>query len=263
MKKIIYLLIITFLLLQSCSNGDSNSSDNVIISGKLKRIHLIPSESQQQFIDFFYDLNGKLIKETTTNVPDGIITKNITFLRNENGDIINKFEVINTNNTTINTNFTIDNNGFYLTSTETKTISGNSTQTTANYIYTNNKISEINFSNGHRKIFTYDANENCIQVNDFYDGLAINYSTVTNYDNKINPFPYDDILLYNIGNNNWISSNTTFYDLSNNVTALFQESWVYSYNSNDKPNTGSYTNTYSQPSISSSTSSGACEFFYY
>ncbi|MBU3680841.1 MAG: hypothetical protein FGM16_02750 [Flavobacterium sp.] len=264
MKKIIYLLCITILMVQSCSSDDSNNTDNqIVLSGKLKRIHLIPSgDNYQQFIDFIYDENGKLIQETTTNVATGQIIKRLTLLRNSNGYITNRFEVAS-NNSTTNTNYVVNDNGIYLTSTETKTSAGVSTVVTANYIYTNNKISQINFSDGHQEKFFYDSNENRIKTETFYDDPSkLDSVNNTVFDNKINPLPYDDILASWSGTNNFTSSNTDYYDSTQTLIGNINMVYVYSYTDTNKPHTISYTITDFITTLGG-TAAGAYEFFYY
>lgn len=154
MKKILFLISFSFLILHSCSSSDSNSGSNQALTGKLKRIHVISSGgSADSNIDFFYDDDSRLIKETITDLTNNQITSTILFLRDANGYVINRFES-NSSNYTSNTNYIVDSNGVVLSSVETKTNSGNSTQITASYSYTNNKISQINFSDGHQEKYT-------------------------------------------------------------------------------------------------------------
>ena len=110
MKKLLYLLSLSFLILQSCSSSDANSDNNQTLTGKLKRIHVISSGgSADSNIDFFYDENGRLIKETITDLANNQIVNTILFVRDTNGYVINRFES-NSSNYTSNTNYVVDSN---------------------------------------------------------------------------------------------------------------------------------------------------------
>ena len=263
MKIVLYLLSLSFLILQSCSSDDSNSPSNPTLAGKLKRIHLIPSGGgSQQNIDFFYDENGLLIKETTTDISNYQITATVIYLRDSNGYIINQLQVSSSNYTT-NTNYVVDTNGVYLSSVETITNAGVSNQISASYSYINNKISQINFSDDHQENYTYDANGNCVKKEKFYDASdKMDNVEIVVFDNKVNPFQSDDILMYTIGNNNATSSITTFYDNNNEIVGTFSNVFQYSYNSNNTPHTTVFTIT-DLISTFGGTSSGAYEFIYY
>jgi hypothetical protein len=268
MKIVLYLFSLSFLILQSCSSDDSNSASNPTLAGKLKRIHLITSGGEsQQNIDFFYDENGLLIKETTTDISNYQIAATVIYLRDSNGYIINQLQV-NSSNYTTNTNYVVDTNGVYLSSVETITNAGVSNQISATYSYINNKISEINFSDGHQVKYTYDANGNCVKKEKFYDA-PYKMDTVENivFDNKVNPFQSSDILMYsyvnkNIGNNNATSSITTYYDNNNEIVGTLSYVFQNSYNSNNTPHTTVFTIT-DLISTFGGTSSGAFEFSYY
>lgn len=263
MKTLKLLLVTAFLILQSCSSSDSNSASNQTLTGKLKRLHLIPSGAgSEQNVDFFYDDNGRLIKQTTTKLSNNQITETVIFLRDANGYIINKFESGSSNYTT-NTNYVVDSNGVYLSSVETNTNAGVSNQVTASYSYTNNKIAQINFSNGHQEKYTYDANGNCIKIEKFYDASSqLDSVENTVFDNKVNPFPYDDVLRYTVGNNNFTSSIESSYDGTQALLGTVNQVVQYSYNSNNTPHTAVFTITDTM-SFSGETISGAYEFIYY
>ncbi|MFM2213538.1 MAG: hypothetical protein RL427_801 [Bacteroidota bacterium] len=263
MKKLLYLLSLSFLILQSCSSSDSSNANNQTLTGKLKRIHVIPSGGGSQLNDdFFYDDNGRLIKQTTTELSNNQITSTVLFLRDANGYIINKFESGSSNYST-NTNYVVDSNGVYLSSVETKTNAGVSNQVTASYSYTNNKISQINFSDGHQEKYTYDANGNCIKTEIFYDAPSKpDRVAIATFDNKVNPFPYDDVLRYTVGNNNFTSSIESYYDSTQALIGTVNQVVQYSYNSNNTPHTAVFTIT-DTITISAGTTSGAYEFIYY
>ena len=251
--------------MQSCSSGDSNSGSNQLLTGKLKKLQLIPSGGgSQQDYDFFYDDNGRLIKQTTTKLSTNQITNTVIFLRDANGYIINRFES-GSSNYSSNTNYVVDSNGVYLSSVETTNNSGVSNQITASYIYMNNKISQINFSDGHQEKFTYDTNGNCFKTEKFYDSPS-KLDSVNNvvFDNKVNPFSYDDLLWNNVGNNNFISSITSYYNENNELVGTFNQVVQYSYNSNNTPHTSVFTITDNITTFGqNSSTSGAYEFIYY
>ena len=60
MKKILYLLSISFLMLQSCSSESDNSNDSVL-EGKLKKIITTENGNNTNVQNFEYDTNGRLI----------------------------------------------------------------------------------------------------------------------------------------------------------------------------------------------------------
>jgi YD repeat-containing protein len=256
MKKIIYLLSITFLMLQSCSSGDSNTNNNPLLTGKLKRIHTVSSDGQNYYNNFFYDEIGQLIEITVSNESGSQIIESVKFTRNSNGKIINSLFNDFTAPQQINYAYTLDNNQNYLTCSLTYTpLTTNSTGIV--YIYSGNKISQINHSDGKKEKYTYDSNGNVIKI-DQSTGTSpwITYSNYT-YDNKVNPqsFQLDDIVIdssLGIGNNNVTSEI--------NQTINFSKYYQYNYNSNNKPSTSSFTTSNTQ---SSQITTGSSEFFYY
>jgi hypothetical protein len=258
MKKIIFLLSFTFLILQSCSSGDSNSSNNPLLSGKLKRIHLILSNGTNTYSNYFYDNNGSLVKITETNESGSITAQSITLVRNNNGKIINQLFVDYAGGVQINTDYVLDSNGFYLSSNKTYTGASNS-PISATYFYSNNKISQINFSDGNKEKYTYDTNGNLLKT----EKASVNSSWLTDgnytYDNKENPLQYDNVLLSefgsgSLGNNNATSLNTV--NRPENFATIIQ----YNYNADNKPLSASYTRSNSQ---STQIISGTHEYFYY
>jgi hypothetical protein len=253
MKKILYLISITFLLLQSCSSSDSNSSNNLLLSGKLKRFHNVQSNGTNAWNNYFYDNNGRLIKITTTNESQSMIAQSITFVRDNNGKIINQSNVDYAGGVQINTDYTLDNNGFYLSSIKSY-IGASNSPISATYIYSNNKISQTNFSDAKKEKYTYDVNGNLIKVEKSSgNGSWLTDQNIT-YDNKINFCQLDDIIIFNSGSNNLVSENT--------VNRPFNYSSVrqYNYNQDNKPLTGTFTES---SSSQGQVINGTFEFFYY
>lgn len=258
MKKTIYILSIMLLMLQSCSSGSSDNN-NPLLTGKLKRTHTVSSDGQKNYYsNFFYDENGQLIEITTGNESGSQIIESWKFTRNSNGKIVNSLFNDFTAPQQINYAYTLDNNQNYLTCSLTYTpLTTNSTGIV--YIYSGNKISQINHSDGKKEKYTYDSNGNVIKVDTSTGNSSwVTYSNCT-YDNKVNPIQLqlDDIaidLINNIGNNNITSVNT--FNQPINYSCYYQ----YSYNSNNKPSTASATISNTQ---SSQITTEFCEFYYY
>lgn len=221
MKKIIYVLGITFLLLQSCSSG-SGSNTNPTIQGKLKKI-----TSSNYSINYNYDANGNLIGYD--ELLNANITSKHTFTRDSNSKIVSyTFNSIESN-IQITTNYTRDNNGKILSSV-TKYVGATNPSETRTYTYIGSLISQINVSDGSKQRLTYDSNGNLIKA----ENLALNStqwatSFTMIYDSKINPLPYEDVNPMNnifMCHNNIISS-TNLYGVTTTTTFV--------YNSQNKP----------------------------
>ncbi len=221
MKKIIYVLGITFLLLQSCSSG-SGSNTNPTIQGKLKKI-----TSSNYSINYNYDANGNLIGYD--ELLNANITSKHTFTRDSNSKIVSyTFNSIESN-IQITTNYTRDNNSKILSSI-TKYVGATNPNESRTYTYTGNLISQINISDGSKNRYSYDSIGNLIKM----ESLALNsnqwitFATMI-YDNKINPFIYEDVNpIYSIFmcHNNIISSTN-----ANGV----QSNTSYVYNNQNMP----------------------------
>lgn len=239
-------------MLQSCSSSDSNSSSNPLISGKLKRAHDMQSNGTDVWNNYFYDNNGRLIKITLTNESQSIIVQSITYVRDNNGKIINQLKVDFAAGVQINTDYILDNNGFYLSSNKSYVGASNS-PISATYIYSNNKILQANYSDGTKQKYTYDASGNLIKV----ENSSGNSSWLTDqnftYDNKINCLQQDEIILFGCGNNNVTSENTVNRPI--NYSNIYQ----YNYNSENKPSNATFTKNSSQGQVIN----GTYEYFYY
>ena len=251
MKKIICLLSITFLMLQACSSSDSNTTNNPLLKGKLKRTHTVSSNGQNSYSsNYFYDDNGHLIKMTAGNDSGSQIFESFVFTRNSSGKIVNILYNDYNAHQQIDYAYTLDSNQNYLTCSKTYTPSTNNS-TGEVYVYSGNKISQINHSDGEKVKYTYDSNENVIKVDKSNGNSSwVTYANYT-YDNKVNPFQLEGLIVgrfNNCGNNN-ITSETTVNEPIN-----YTNIWQYNYNSNNKPST----------CISSGTTpSRSTEYFYY
>jgi hypothetical protein len=182
-----------------------------------------------------------------------MIAQSITFVRDNNGKIINQSNVDYAGGVQINTDYTLDNNGFYLSSIKSY-IGASNSPISATYIYSNNKISQTNFSDAKKEKYTYDVNGNLIKVEKSSgNGSWLTDQNIT-YDNKINFCQLDDIIIFNSGSNNLVSENT--------VNRPFNYSSVrqYNYNQDNKPLTGTFTES---SSSQGQVINGTFEFFYY
>jgi hypothetical protein len=219
MKKIIYLLSVTFLLLQSCSSG--SDSNNPAIQGKLKKI-----TSSNYNINYNYDANNLIGYDES--IGNNITAKH-TFTRDSNNKIVSyTFNSIQSN-TQITTNYTRDSNGKILSSI-TKYVGATNPNETRTYSYTGSLISQISASDGSKNRFSYDNSGNLIKM----ENLAVNsnqwitFATMI-YDSKINPLPYEDI-------NPMYSIFTCHNNIISNIYANgLQYTTSYVYNSQNMP----------------------------
>lgn len=238
-------------MLQSCSSSDSNTTNNPLLKGKLKRTHTVSSNGQNSYSNFFYDVDGQLIKGTAGNESGSIIVESYVFTRNSNGKIVNVLFNDYNSPQQINYAYTLDSNQNYLTCLITYTPSTTNNSTGEVYVYSGNKISQINHSDGEKVKYTYDSNENVIKVDkSIENGSWITDANYT-YDNKVNPFQLEGLIVgrfISCGNNN-ITSVTMV-----NQPISYSRNYKYNYNSNNKPSTCISTGT---------TSPGSTEYFYY
>ena len=130
MKKLIYLLSVTFLLLQSCSSGDSNNSTNVdntlllgkwdLVSDKMGTANN-PIESittcQKALWQFDFKNNSELVMSTTSDDPSLTLNQCDPALRNYTYAINNDMLTI----TPVNSNPV--NTGYQVTSLKIKSLS--------------------------------------------------------------------------------------------------------------------------------------------
>lgn len=257
MKKTFYLLSFTFLLLQSCSSGDSNTTNNSLLTGKLKRTHTVSSNGQNSYSNFFYDGNGQLIKVTAGNESGSIIVESYVFTRNSNGKIVNVLFNNYNSPRQINYAYTLDSNQNYLTCLITYTPSTTENSTGEVYVYSGNKISQINYSDGRKEKYTYDSNENIIKVDESIGNSAwVTYANYT-YDNRVNPFQFQD---FNFGRFQYYGNNNITSETKVNQPVNYTNIWQYNYNSNNKPSSSTFTRSNSQ---SSQIITGSGEYFYY
>ncbi len=240
---------ITFLILQSCSSSDSNSTAS---NGKLKKIHTIDSSGDNFWTNFSYDSNERLIKISEGNESGSYAFQSIIFTRNSSGKIVNTFTLFNVsgNPQQINKAYTLDSDQNYLTCSLTYTpLTSNSTGEI--YVCLGNKISQVNYSDGRKKKYTYDTNGNLKKI-DEPNGSSV-WETYANYtfDNRANPLQIEDahIGYLRCGNNNITVEQTV------DMTIIHQ----YNYNSNNTPSTESYTRSYTN---SSQITTGSREYFY-
>ena len=113
MKKIIYFLSISFLLLQSCSSDSSNDSEtssvlcktikSIKVSGdiyreeytynvnKFSQINFYKNDNFEQKINILYE--GNLIKEAKSYNIDNKLEATITYTYNASGNIISKLAI--------------------------------------------------------------------------------------------------------------------------------------------------------------------------
>jgi hypothetical protein len=172
MKKLFYLLSITFLILQSCSSDNqdnsSNSSDNIL----LKKIVV-----SGQSINFTYNGN-KIIKIV---YPQGSYSY---YLITYTGDQITRTEGFDNNNQPLNHDVFIYSNNLLVQQKVYSDI--NTLEKTHNFTYnSNNTITKT--SNNSSIVYDLDNNGNITKCRNYFNNSlqsTYNYS----YDNKNNPF---------------------------------------------------------------------------
>jgi hypothetical protein len=157
MKKIIYLLSFTFLILQSCSSsdGDNNSSDS----------------------------NFTLLRKSITTDPDGVYTSTYTYNGNKISSVNTTYDYNNNNNTFSNTYITYSGDLI----SEMKTYDSNDVlvgKSTYNYNSNNQPYSKVDVSYpsnfGRKTIITYNSNGTI--TGSIYEGDIDNQNNLyTNY----------------------------------------------------------------------------------
>jgi hypothetical protein len=247
MKKLIYLLSITFLLLQSCSPSDNNESNsdstNVVL---LKKI--VNSDGETIF-----SYNGTKLTKINFNWADREYA-NITY----SGDLITKIETFNSNNVSqtrteyfYSSNKLTEAKGYWNNKlVETSTLTYNSDGSITDLYLSNSGSS---FTTSYKKYF--DSVGNLIKQE--YLSGSNNYT----YDTKNSP--YKNITGWNnlvpcLGTNflriNNILSEKQF--VSGSAKVFTDRVYVYQYNSKDFPTSQTTT-------INGSTSSTSTETYYY
>jgi hypothetical protein len=242
MKKIIYLIGVTFLMLQSCSSGDSSgssSSQDVLVK------KIVYNNGGVE--NFSYDGN-KLLKISFEDKTSRVITYT--------GDLITKSEIRDASNTIIgefetmsylngrlaqyngyNNNILIDKDDYNYNIDGTRTIA----KTTYNYINGSYEGTTL-------KKQYFDAVGNVIKEEGLNANNTINSTTIFLYDSKNNPFK-------NI--TGWIILGAGGLGMINNVTKMssysggFTNITTYNYQYNDQgypisqiETTGNYTDSY-------------------
>lgn len=217
MKKIIYLLSIIFLLLQSCSSGDNNSA-NTNQGVLVKKIIYIGDYAD----DFIYDSGNKLSKIVHSN--GGYIK--FTY----SGNLITKMEWMNNIGIVIQYNtYTYSNNNLI----EIKTYSSQGLE--ANSIYTYNLDGTISINSRTRGTTNGVVFWNETITKNYFDSVGNlikkvgpNGTNILIYDSKNNPIK--NIVGFNILDQ---SINNIIKETGSNNSYL--DTYSYEYNSLNYP----------------------------
>jgi hypothetical protein len=256
MKNIFTLLILVILIYSCSSNNDANSNSNLPI-GKIKKIHNSDSEGDDYWMNFSYDINGRLNKIVYGNESGSNIVQSQTIQRDSNGNITNAQLVDNISNQQISYNYSIDSNQNYLTCSIVYNPPGSPSQNNVEtYVYSEGRISQINSSNGQKRRFTYDNNGNILKVETSSNGINWIVDQISTYDDKLNAIDISDLIsiwgssdgIINSGNNN-VESRSKIGAVNFNIT--------YTYNNNNKPVSSNFTQSSQGVTIS-----GIREYFY-
>ena len=240
MKKLIYLLSVTFLLLQSCSSGeDSSSGSSVILCKKMGPGNFT--------IDYVY--NGNKIEKTMIN--DQILRKYYY-----TGNLISKVEDYIDNQVRVISTFTYNNNQlishliiFYPYPADPfEPIYAQKTDFTHN---SNNTISYEIYSGTPTEQSTLVNNGTITLINGEIGTVENNSGTITNYtyDNKNSPFKnvlgVDKIIPYPFTQCDFDSKKHNL--ISKNSSDGSSWSLNYQYNNQDYPSSSVYDNTSVSP----------------
>lgn len=195
MKKLIYLLCVTFLILQSCSSGDSSSNvENTSTSTSILCKKTITNNPDGEYISTFtYDGNKIVKKEVSLN--NIFISKDVYTY---NGSLIVKKETFNKNNQLIYNNIFnyLSNN---LLESETEYYPGYGTQrikytyvntNTISYLMLEGDVKSQNFTPYAEGTIT-TSNNNISGIFEYKYGTTVptaNYSRSFTYDVMNNPF---------------------------------------------------------------------------
>jgi hypothetical protein len=174
MKKIFYVLSITFLILQSCSSDDSSgdSSESSNQTTLLKKIVF-----SGQSINFTYQGN----KLTKIVYPQGNYSY---YLITYTGDLITRTEGFNNNNQPMNHDVFIYSNNLL---TQQKVYSNpNTLEKTYTFTYNSNNSITKNTANS-SILYNLDNVGNIIERKEYYNNSLQNTYTYI-YDQKNNPF---------------------------------------------------------------------------
>ncbi len=240
LKQLLFFLFIC--LIWSCSKKDSNepTSNNPSVNGKLHYMILRNSNSTDT-MEYLYDYSGRLITLYWKYLPN---TKAVySFMRSSTGQITRYSYQEPSYDFKETYDYSINNEGKYITANITKVELGNTSNSSEAYTYTGNQLTKINQSqSGHLVLtteFTYDSRGNVSKRERHYEfgSLEITEST---YDNNANPAgslgaptPISDGFIF--GTNNFLSIKTTDQSSIETLTAS------YSYDNSGKPISAIYT----------------------
>ena len=246
------IIIIFMLVLTACSNSEPTNTSvpsNPLLVGKLKRINNVNPDGNNVYGTLTYDDNGRVIKYVEENETSTFIISTREFTRNQSGVITKMiFTDINANQQVI-TDFVVDVNGKYLSSIKTKP--GTTAEPlSSTYVYQNNLISQINYSDGIKTRYTYGANRNVIKIEESYNDNTWQTSATYGYDNKINPYELEFPIWNRCGSNNIVSTT--------GGQSIIQTQYVYNVENKPVKATNILTN-----SANNSTQTRIIEYTYY
>ena len=205
-KKLI--IVIFMVVLTACSNSEPNNLStptNPLLIGKLKRINNVNPNGNNAYVTLTYDENGRVIKYVEENETSTYISTTREFTRNQNGVITKMIFTDIDSNQQVITDFVVEVSGKYLSSIKTKP--GTTEQPlSATYVYQNNLISQINYSNGIKRRYTYGSNRNVIKIEESLNNNTWQTSAIYDYDNKINPYELEFPIWNRCGSNNVVST---------------------------------------------------------
>lgn len=236
MKKLIYLLSITFLLLQSCSSDDSSSSNSTSVLVK-KNIETSPDG----VFTTIFTYNGNKIADVISSVTGSMArTGRYTYT----GDLITKVDVFDYTNTLVGRsfyNYNLDNKlasfvelNYTNDSGRRATYTYNSDGTISSSEYEGDLTSQTTLYETKTIIF------NNGEVSSLIEHLGT-YSETTyyTYDNKNSPFKNvlgSDKLSYAVFGTLTSEINHNLIKMDKSIgTSNFVSNWQYTYNSNDYP----------------------------
>ncbi|MFZ4672212.1 MAG: hypothetical protein ACOYLT_09395 [Flavobacterium sp.] len=236
MKKILYLFSISFLMLQSCSSDDNNSSNSTSVLVK----KIIETSPDGVFTTIF-TYNGNKIADATFSVTGSIAsTGSFTYT----GDLITKVDIFDNTNTLVGRsiyNYNLDNK---LASFVVLNYANDSGRR-ATYTYNSDgTISSSEYEGDLTSQTTLNETKTIIFNNGEVSSLVENIGSITEtnsftYDNKNSPFKNvlgSDKLSYAVFGTLTSEINHNLIKMDTSIgTSNFVSNWQYTYNSNDYP----------------------------
>lgn len=249
---IVFLFLLITGLLLSCSKEEQGTS----LSGKIYRIVKNPGSTNSDTTEFVYDENGR-IKSYVRQIKVFKTSQTIIFERNSSGQITSLTELLPSYYySKITVVYTFDSNNKYKSAQLTLIHNGNSSQQNDEYIYTGNRITQIDRYQSSSLIaktkLSYDGSGNVNKISKYnvLDSLILQYDYT--YDNKRSsvesiddPYSLEDV--YFSSNNNVLGEK--FLDVEYPPVYLWHS---YTYNSQAKPLTNIIFSSYDSTTIDQS-----------